>query len=265
VFNANGCTSLAVNVDPGSSGTVQVTLTNDVTNGGGFTCATAVGPATIHANITATKTAGLSTSGSSGSGCNISGNVQGGSVSGGYGVLDTHSTTTITVTGNVTGGSATNTHGYFANTAATVNIVGNATAGTTSNGYNTASTTATVTGACVGNDTATTLEAGCATVGSNVIIITGAIIGGLKGGATNGNVRFSNTGTNYAVFAANSSYVTANCLTAAQVAAGTCTNAMILPADPGVANVLTGTVYGPLTGTYTPSGGGGGNSVFGSW
>ena len=265
VFNANGCTALAVNVDPGSSGTVQVTLTNDVTNGGGFTCATAIGPATIHANVTATKTAGLSISGSTGSGCNISGNVQGGSIGGGYGVLDTHSVSTITVTGNVTGGSATNTHGYFANTSATVNLVGDATAGTAANGYNTSSTSATVTGNCVGNDTASALAAGCATVGSNIISVTGALIGGLKAGASNGNIRFSASGTNYAVFAANSSYVTANCLTAAQVAAGTCTNALILPANPGVALVLSGTNYGPFTGTYTPSGGGGGISVFGSW
>ena len=265
VFDANGCTSLAVNVDPGSAGTVQVTITTNVTNGGGFTCATATGPATIHANITATKTTGMVTTGSSGSGCNISGNTQGGSIGNTYGVLDSHSVSTITVTGNVTGGSAANAHGYFANTSATVNIVGNAVAGTSSaNGYNTASTSASVTGECVGNDTATTLAAGCATVGSNIISVTGALIGGLKAGASNGNIRFSASGTNYAVFAANSSYVTANCLTAAQVAAGTCTNSMILPANPGVTNVLSGTNYGPLTGTYVPATGSG-SQVYGSW
>ena len=265
-LNANGATSLAVNVDPGSAGTVQVTLTTDVTNGGGFTCATASGPATIHANITATHTTGMATTGSSGSGCNISGNTQGGAAGNTYGVLDSHSVSTITLTGNTTGGSGTNAHGYFANTSATVNLVGNAIAGTAAaNGFNTASTSATVTGNCVGNDTASALAAGCATVGSNIISVTGALIGGLKAGASNGNIRFSASGTNYAVFAANSSYVTANCLTAAQVAAGTCTNALIRPAHPGVALVLSGTNYGPFTGTYTPSGGGGGVSVFGSW
>ena len=271
VFNANGCTALAVNVDPGSSGTVQVTLTNDVTNGGGFTCATAIGPATIHANVTATKATGMATTGSSGSGCNVSGNLQGGSTaSAADGVSDAHTSgaSAITYTGTITGGSTGgNNFGLIATNSGTVHVVGSVIAGTGSTGGISATNTpTTITGNCIGSDTAST-TVGCVggTGGTNGIVVTGGLVNGKIGQAAIGNVHLSATATNYVVIPENSSFVVTNCLTAAQVAAGSCTNAAILPADPGVANVLTGTNYGPFTGTYTPSGGGGGISVFGSW
>ncbi len=267
VFNANGCTALAVNVDPGGVST-QVTLTTDGTNGGGFTCATATGPATIHAHLTATKTTALATTGSSGSGCNVSGNIQAGTTSAADGVTDAHTSgaSAITYTGTVTGGAASNEFGLIATGSGTVNVVGNAVVGTGGPGVSASNTPVTVTGNCIGSDT-TSLVVGCAggTGGTNGILVTGGLVNGKIGQAALGNVHFSSTITNYGVIPKNSSYAVSNCLTAAQVTAGTCTNALILPADPGITNVLSGTVYGPLTGTYTPGGGGGGVSVLGSW
>ena len=267
VFNANGCTALAVNVDPGSV-SIQVTLTTDTTNGGGFTCATATGAALIHAGITATKTTALATTGSSGSGCNVSGAIQGGSASAAAGVTDAHTSgaSAITYTGTITGGASTNEFGLLGTGTGTINVIGNAVVGTGGPGISMGNTPTTLTGNCIGSDTTST-TVGCSggSGTTNAITVTGAFINGAKGTATANNVRFSATGTNYIVIAVNSSYTVANCLTAAQVAAGTCTNALILPANPGVANVLSGTNYGPLTGTYTPGGGGSGVSVFGSW
>ena len=268
VFNANGCTALAVNVDPGGVST-QVTLTTDGTNGGGFTCATATGPATIHAHITATKTTALATTGLSGSGCNVSGNIQGGTTTGADGVSDAHTSgaSAITYTGTVTGGSNANNYGLIPTGSGTVNVVGNVIAGTGSNaGLLASNTPVTVTGNCIGSDTLST-AAGCSggSGTTNGIVVTGGLVNGKISAAAIANVHFSSTITNYVVIPKNSSYAVSNCLTAAQVTAGTCTNALILPANPGITNVLSGTVYGPFTGTYTPGGGGGGVSVLGSW
>lgn len=90
------------------------------------------------------------------------------------------------------------------------------------------------------------------------LTVTGAFINGIYSSAVQGEVRFSATATNYIVVPENASYAITNCLTTAQILAGTCTNALILPTNPGITNVLSGTSYGPYSGTYTCPGGGGG-------
>ena len=263
VFDANGCTAIAVNVDPGSV-SVQVTLETDSTNGGGFTCATASGPATIHANITATKTAVMGLTGSSGSGCNVSGNITGGTSTSTNGVNDSHTSVTITVTGNLLGGSAANSSAWAAG-AGPLAIIGNVT-GSSGYGLTSSSTGAiTVTGNCIGSDTAST-SVGCnaGTTTTDTITITGAIVNGKGSQGSAGRILISSTITNYIVIPENSSYSIANCLTASQITAGTCTNALILPANPGIGNVTNGTNYGPFTGTYVP-GASGTVSATGNW
>ena len=74
-FNANGCTAIAVNVDPGGVST-QVTLTSHASLGGGFTYATATN-ITIHAHVTSGSTVALTITGATGGGT-IAGNITGG-------------------------------------------------------------------------------------------------------------------------------------------------------------------------------------------
>ena len=167
-LHANGYT-IAIDADPGvatgaganNCGTVTATPTieTDATNGGGFTYATATN-LVMHANVTATKTIGLTITGSSGGGT-ICGNVQGGSGTAGtiYGVSDNHTVVRTYVVGSATGGSSSNSSGYYYNGASGgVTFTGNGIAGTTGGGNNTSgiyltgATAVSIIGNCIGSD-----------------------------------------------------------------------------------------------------------------
>ena len=253
VFDANGCTALAVNVDPGAAtgasagvcGTVTVTVTlqTNSTNGGAFTYATATN-IVIHANITATKTIALAVSGSTG-GLTICGNMQGGSTAAQEAVNDSHTSITVYVVGNITGGSATTTYGYSISSAGPLNVVGNSAAGTDSVGLESSgNATVTITGNCTGSNT--TSFAGCqsTTTGAGGLVITGNIINGIHSQGVSGSVTYTPSATNYILSPADSSYTlgTIN------------SHATEMPTNPGVTNVLSGVQYGSYTGTA--SGGG---------
>jgi len=250
VFNSNGCTSIAINGDPGVGGS-NVTLTTDATNtGGGFTYATATN-ITMHVTITCANSATLTITGSTGGGT-ISGNITGclgGSVSA---VSDSHTVVTVTVNGNITGGSGStaSNFGYLMNgTTGFVVINGNVTGGSSTGGNtfginsNQSSTgTTTVNGNCIGGTLNFTNE-GCSGQGTTALILVGSSIASLRSGGVNGSIRFTPAATNYALFAKDSSYTTGVIDT----------HATQMPTDPGVANVKTGTAYGSLTGTLAAS------------
>ena len=232
VFDANGCTALAVNVDPGvatgaSAGvcgtvTVTTTLTTDATNGGAFTYATATN-IVIHASVTATKTTALTISGSTNGGT-ICGNLMGGSTSNQYAIQDTHTSVLMYLVGNSSAGSADDAVG--------LNSTG------TSGGWN-------VTGNCIGSTTGNYLSVGCAGVGAPSITLAGNIINGLRGGGVSGLIYLTPASTNYIISPKDASY------TLGVVNS----HATVTPTDPGASNVLSGVTYGPFTGTLSSSGG----------
>ncbi len=250
VFDANGCTALAVDVDPGvatgaSAGvcgavTVEVTLETDATNGGAFTYATATN-LVIHANITATKTTALGISGSTNGGT-ICGNVTGGSTGSQLGVSDGHTLVTVYLIGNITGGSGSGAYGYDLAGNTPLNIKGNASAGGAHGLYSGASGSATMAGNCVGSDTAVAM--GCYFGGTGVLTLTGSIINGKRDIGAGGAVYFTPSATNYILSPKDSSYVL-----------GTIdAHATETPTDPGVSNVKSGVAYGSFTGTLVSGG-----------
>jgi hypothetical protein len=248
-FYANGCTSLAINADPGPNGTVTLlTTAGSGTAGGGFTYA-AASALTLHAHFTAGTTACVTVSGTSGISA-IIGNLQGGSGAGSYGVSNNQSGSSLTITGNLTGGSSSTSAGLFSGSSGTVNITGNVTPGSiaSSSGLTVnASGVINLTGNCIGHDT--NVASGCSNSATGTITITGSIINGKKGmGFTGGAPRFTPAATNYIIYAKDSSYVLGV----------VDSHATVMSPDPGVANVKVGTTYGPYTGTYA----GGGASAY---
>jgi hypothetical protein len=262
-FNANGCTALAVNVDPGSgtwtgtsagncgTGGGTTTLTTDATNGGAFTYATA-NSLVMHMNVTATKTTALTISGTTANGGTICGNLIGGSTSSQFAINDTHSSGTVYYVGNTTGGSAS-ASGLDINGAGTFNIVGNASAGSVGSGFSTATGSATInmTGNCIGSNSSGQAF-GCVNTNAATFTLTGNLISGLKGGAYYGAIIYTPAASNYTLYAKDSSY-TLNTIN---------THSTLMPTDPGVSNVKSGVVYGAGTGTY---GGGAGLCDTGGW
>lgn len=255
VFDANGCTALAVDVDPGaatgaSAGvcgtvTVTVTLNTDATLGGAFTYATSTN-IVIHAGVTAGTTTALTVTGSTG-GLTICGSIIGGTVTSKFGVSDSHTLVTVYVIGNTTGGSAGSSNGYNQSGNGPVNLTGTATAGSSTGGGISVAGNGVfvVTGNCVGSNT--TSAVGCGVGGNgNAIALTGNIINGNKGPGTSGPVIYTPAATNYILYPKDSSYTlgTIN------------SHATLMPTDPGSTNVKTGVVYGPNTGSY-----GGGTSA----
>ena len=265
VLNANGCTALAVNVDPGAATgasantcgtvTVTVTLTTDATNGGGFTYATASN-LVLHMNVGSltSKTTVLAISGSTGGGT-ICGNVQGGGTAAAAGITDNHTLVTVYGIGNITGGSASTTYGWTISSAGPITLTSIITAGTSSSaiGFNSSSGSSAVTaiiGSCVGSNTST--NTGCAFGAPILVTFTGSIINGLRGAGVQGPVMFTSTATNYAMYPKDSSY-TLGVMDS---------HAIVLPMNPGAANVTAPIVYGPFTGTASASGG---PSATGGW
>jgi hypothetical protein len=243
-FNANGCTALAINVDPGSV-SAQVTLTTDGTNGGAFTLTMAnlgtIG--TIHANVTATKTTVVALSGTTSSGT-ISGNITGGSTASQNGITDTASSGTLTVIGNVTGGSASAAEGLAQSAAGPIVITGNVTAGSavSADGIEDASATGTVTitGNCIGSNTV--VAYGCYAHGTSTsLTLTGNLINGLHGPGVVGSLFFTPAATNYILSPKDASYTLSTIDT----------HATEMPTNPGVSNVASGTTYGSYTGTLS--------------
>lgn len=220
VFNANGCTSIAVNVDPGSA-SVQVTLTTDATNGGGFTYATASN-LIMHAHITSTKTIALAITGSTGGGA-IVGNITGGNATSIHGVSDSHTGVAVSVTGNAAPGTGSGANGYnYTGATGGVSISGN----------------------CQGSDTNTGV--GCSSSNVAPITVTGNLIAGKRAQAAYGTIIFTPAAGNYALWPKDSSYTL-----------GTIgSHATEMPTDPGAGNVRLGTGYGTFTGTLPVSGGG---------
>ena len=245
IFNANGCTSLAINTDPGGA-SIHVTLTTDATNGGGFTYATATN-ITIHAHILATKTPVIGTLTGSTGGMTIIGNVTAGTGTGARGIYDTHTVVTVNVTGNLQGAFASNAQGYvFSGATGSVSVTGNASTG--GNGAEgliiTGAGSAAISGSCTGSDTNSAIS-GCNATGAGAITVSGSLISGTRSEGAMGNIRWTPCATCYALFPIDSSYT-----------AGTInSHAAETPHDPGVTNVLSGVHYGSFTGTLSTSGG----------
>jgi hypothetical protein len=229
IFNANGCTAIAVNVDPGSS-SVHVTLTTDATNGGAFTYSTATN-LTMHASIIATKTTAITVSGSTG-GLTIVGDITGGSVNSQVGVSDSHTAITVNVTGNIIAGSASGANGYT---------------------YSGANGGVAVTGSCQGSNVNT--GTGCSATNAGVITVTGSLIHGIRSQATYGTIRYTPGATGYILYPKDASYTLGTLDSHAQE----------MPTDPGTANVRLGTAYGTFTGTMPVDGGGSAVSATGGW
>ena len=268
VFDANGCTALAVNVDPGvatgaSAGvcgatTVEVTLQSNATNAGTFTYATATN-IVVHTNITIATAENVAGSGL----FSISGSTGGGTICGNvlsnptynseYGIIDNHTSVTIYMVGNLTGGSTSgnqNDTAYWLQTSGPVTIIGNTIAGTAGSGFGVSTSTSpviTMTGNAIGSNTGTYSSIYIYT-GTPTLTLTGNIINGLKEAGvswTGGTFIYTPTATNYILYPKDSSY-TLNTINSHST--------LVVP-DPGVANVKSGVAYGPNTGTY--SGGGG--------
>lgn len=260
ILNANGCTALAVNIDPGSV-TVWPTLASDTTNGGYFTLTAS--SLTLHIGaITGGTADGLRVSGTpTGTSILCSGSgIAGGSATSQHGVYDTRSSGTLTIGSstypcNVTGGSGTNNFGYTLNGAASTTLVGNGTIGSASGAaaiFASAAGNITMTGDCTGSDTTGGTYAACQTSSTGYISITGNLINCKKTAAVNGVIMYTPAATNYVLFPLNSSYI-----------CGTINaNAVEMPTNPGINNVLSGVTYGTYTGTAA---GGSSVSTFGGW
>ena len=263
-FNANGCTAIAVNVDPGSgtwtgtsagncgTGGGTTTLTTDGTNGGAFTYATATN-IVIHVNIAATKTQTLAISGSTGGGT-LCGNITGASTASILTVNDSHASVTIYIFGNITGGSASGDYGYNAASSGPIVLTGNSTAGSAASASGieagSSGTIITMTGNCIGSNTVT--SPGCYNSNNGSFTVTGNLINGTKSNAIIGSIYYTPAAANYTLYPKDSSY-TLNTIN---------THSTLMPTDPGVSNVKSGVVYGAGTGTY---GGGAGLCDTGGW
>ena len=280
VFNANGCTALAVNVDPGvatgasantcGSVTVKVSLQSDPTNGGVFNYATASN-LVLHTDIVGGKVHTLVITGSTGGGT-LCGNVTGGTGASQEGLNDIHQSVMFYVVGNVSGSAVPNGDGYYwaGNTTNQLTITGNAIGGTGSLAYGIkllSNGSATLNGACIGNDSGN--GPGCggneSGTGSNGILnVNGSLISGKIGNATGARVFLTQSPTNYTVVPSNGSYALSNCWSGTALTLATCTNAIISTMPPGLtcptgcttstnSSVTNGVTFGPYTGSSTGS------------
>lgn len=241
------------------------TVTGSGFAGGGLTYGTAA-QLTLHAHSTAGTTPCLTISGTqTGAAGTIYGNATGGGTAAAYGISDGHTVGTINLYGNINGGSAASTFGYYLNSAGPINMVGTATGGSGTSAIGIDGTAGgnanmgTITGpgsspgnACVGGTGS--LAAGCQTISSGYFVVIGNIISGSTPIGAQGKIIFQPTASNYVLFANDSSYATGtintHALEAAPAAAGNTGSSTYLP----VGNVLSGNVFGSLTGTYTDPG-----------
>lgn len=269
VFNSNGCTSIAIDVDPGAAtgasagvcGSVTKTVTLTATTGGAaiFTYATAAN-LVIHANViggSAASSHGVTVTGSTNGGT-FCGNVTGGSSSNVYGISDSHTLVPVYVVGSIMGGGASGANGYnFTGATGSVNLIGNGSANASTFAASglviTNAGTATVTGNCIGADANGNF--GCAAAGTGTMTITGNLINGKRGLGASGSIRFTPAATNYICMPLTSSYAigSQDCANGTGLSVA---DALEIVPDPGVANVKSGTNYGTFTGTLSVGSGG---------
>ncbi len=276
-FYANGCTAIAVNVDPkgtgGSAGTVTLSTRQSGSGvaGGGFTATPGSG-ITISANLTAGTTTCL-VIGSGSSGTLTIGSVSNpvtilGSTttSSQYGVADGTRTSGSSVVAYV---GTTSTTGIIGGIAAgwqtsctgTTNITGNAYGSSVSGSGGTGSGLTTITGAgtitttlngsCTGSSVGSVSAYGCYGGGYGYTVITGNLIDGTNAPAAQQLIAWQPLSpTNYMLKPYDGSYVGGTINSHAiqivpvptQLGGGIANNA----------NVLNGVQYGNQTGTYIP-------------
>lgn len=234
---ANGCTALAVNVDPAlGTGKISTELPStfggdaQAVAGGGFTYATASN-LTINANVKAGTTDCLVITGSTGGGTIVGDSYGSLTTTGKSGILDNHTNNavTVTLTGNAYGGTTTAYGYYFSSTTGTVILDGDSTAGTGSGaagqGIVASCTTGsvTVTGDCTGAS-ATIAIPGCSSLTGCTTTVNGNIIGTNYATGVYGKVIWSpSAASNYVKYwAGGTDYVYASkAPAAANVAVGT--------------------------------------------
>ncbi len=202
---ANGCASVVIN----DSFTVAGISTadggggNNDFAGGTFTLATGtVTGKTITATVMAGTTPCVTISGS-GAGTPVDtfvGNITGGTAANANGISSSHTVGTIAVTGNVTGGSTSSNGVYSSGSTGHFAISGDSVSSTGGSGYYQLGSAAlsTIAGSCKGNDSSS--NAGCSTTGAGTITVSGNLINGERGAATNGSVLWTPGPTNYIVY-----------------------------------------------------------------
>ena len=264
VFDANGCTLIQLNIDPGTATgasqgvcgttTVQVTIQGNASHGGSFEY-----PATtlvIHANVIAgTNSYTVLVNGSGGG--TLCGTVTGSSVTTSTEAMSFGSSGTIQyVVGNVAGGSVAGAVGIYGVGTGALTVIGNVTSGSATAAYGMSladggSGSVTVNGNCVGSNTVAT--AGCYSFGTGgTFTLNGDIINGLKATGQFGPILYTPSATGYILYPKDSSYTL-----------GTIdSHAILMPTDPGSTNVKSGVQYGPNTGSYS---GGGSICTTGGW
>lgn len=258
VFDANGCTLIELNVDPGTATgasqgvcgttTVQVTIQSNASHGGSFQYqATTL---VIHANVIAGSNSYAVLMNGSGGGT-LCGTVTGSSVTTSTEAINVNTSGTIQyIIGNVTGGSVSSALGIDGVGSGALTVIGNVTSGSATAAYGMSlavggSGSVTVNGNCVGSNTVA--PAGCYSFGTaGTFTLNGNIINGLKATGQYGPILYTPSATNYILYPKDSSYTlgTIN------------SHATLMPTDPGSTNVKSGVVYGPNTGSYS-----GGSSI----
>jgi hypothetical protein len=198
-FYANGCTSLAINVDPQGTGAGKGTVLLSTEDGdgagagvagGGFTYATATA-ITMTMDVVAGTTTALVITGSNAATRTITGNLTGSATTAAkHAVDDNHTVGTIAIGGNATCGTQTTTYGIELSGSGTLTIAGNCVAVGGVGCRVTLSGQLIVAGNCVGSDTVD--FAGCHAYGTGgLVTVTGNIIYGLRGGGAYGAVTWA--------------------------------------------------------------------------
>ncbi len=257
IFVANGCTTIALNADPGVNGKVTITTSgNGGTDGGSFTYASATN-ITLNIDVVAGTTLCLTATGSTGK-IDIIGNVTGGSGSTHYGINDAHTVITATYTGTFTGGSGGSSHGINLSGTGAATITGSGVAGSiaAANGINATTNNTTVTGNCTGSDSVVAFGCANADTNGNTLTIIGSVINGKKGTGWRGGIILYNPAvTDYMCIPKDSSYaIGSEDCTHTGGGAGLSTHAIEMPLAPSITNVKSGTPFGSLTGTYASCG-----------
>jgi hypothetical protein len=274
---ANGCASIAINVDPGSVSATP-TLRTDVngtgaTAGGGFTLCTATTTGclgnstsfpstTAHFNTQAGTTHAVSISGSSGGGTIFGNGISSSTTNSVDAISDNVSgSTPMTFTGSYTSGTGgTSDYGIqFSSSGTPVTINGNC-IGASGPGcyFSPGGASLTVNGNCVGSSTTNNGQnPGCRNNSTSALTITGNLIWGTDGPPITGPFLWTPASTNYVLAPATGSY-TAGTLNANATEAGPVydsTNTTYNNSYIGPTNIQTTKTAGSVTGSLSSSGG----------
>lgn len=274
-FPASGATldansyTVTVNTDPGPNGTVTLIAPGT----GGFAVATSTSPLTLHANIgdAAQNVPVLAITGSANANpaLTIIGTILGGDTAAAYGVNDTHTVGTVVVTGNIKGGSNNTAHAYYLNGTGPATFSGTMTPGAAANSnainVNAAAAT-TIAGACLGSDSYT--GKGCQNGSTGIMTVTGDIYICEKqsGVSLGGTYWVPAANTNKIVYTASSSS-TCGTINQYTVVAPPISDTDHSSWTGGLnlvdkSEIKSGEVAGPVTGTMSAGGGGGGSWGF---